>query len=211
MRTGAGSAPIRSAAAASSDQAGAAFFAARPRSGSSGRTLDGYCFRGRRAASARDRPLARRQPFRSWKASHRRLSARFDRPAICPLAGNRPAKSCAMLSPMAARCLLVDDSTDFLEAASKLLVAQGLAVAGVASTSAEALARVRELEPDVAIVDVDLNDESGIDLAWRLASTSDGPTRTILTSARSEADLAEVVAVTPVLGFTPKDELSGDL
>jgi CheY-like chemotaxis protein len=112
---------------------------------------------------------------------------------------------------MALRCLLVDDSSRFLEAASKLLVRQGLAVAGVASTSAEALARVRELEPDVTIVDVDLNGESGFELAWQLAATSDGPPpRTILTSTHSESDLAELVAVTPVLGFTSKNELSAD-
>jgi CheY-like chemotaxis protein len=112
---------------------------------------------------------------------------------------------------MALRCLLVDDSSRFLEAASKLLAGQGLAVAGVASTSAEALARVRELEPDVTIVDVDLNGESGFDLAWQLAATSDGPpTRTILTSTHSESDLAELVAITPVLGFTTKHELSAD-
>jgi CheY-like chemotaxis protein len=108
-------------------------------------------------------------------------------------------------------CLLVDDSSRFLEAASKLLVRQGVAVAGVASTSAEAVQRVRELEPDVTIVDVDLNGESGFDLAWQLAATSgEPPTRTILTSTHSESDLAELIAVTPVLGFTTKDELSGD-
>src|SRR5438132_14176852 len=75
---------------------------------------------------------------------------------------------------MGINCFLVDDSTPFLEAASKLLEAQGLAVVGVATTSAEALARVRELEPDVTIVDVDLNGESGFDLAWQLAAA---PTR----------------------------------
>jgi CheY-like chemotaxis protein len=112
---------------------------------------------------------------------------------------------------MALRCLLVDDSTHFLEAASRLLEAQGLAVVAVASTSAEALARVRELEPDVTIVDVDLSGESGFDLAWQLAATSDGvSTSTILTSTRSESDLAELVGVTPVLGFISKNELSAD-
>jgi CheY-like chemotaxis protein len=119
--------------------------------------------------------------------------------------------SSGILWGMALRCVLVDDSRHFLEAASKLLVGEGLAVAGVASTSAEALTRVRELEPDVAIVDVDLNGESGFELAWQLAATSDGaPTRTILTSTRSESDFAELVAVTPVLGFTSKNELSAD-
>jgi len=110
---------------------------------------------------------------------------------------------------MALRCLLVDDSTHFLEAASKLLEAQGLAVVAVASTSAEALARVRELEPDVTIVDIDLNGESGFNVAWQLATNSDGAsTSTILTSTHSESDFAELVATTPVLGFISKDQLS---
>jgi CheY-like chemotaxis protein len=112
---------------------------------------------------------------------------------------------------VALRCLLVDDSEYFLEAASKLLEGQGLDVVGVASTPAEALTRVRELAPDVALVDIDLNGESGFDVAWQLAATSDGsPTRTILTSTRSESELAELVAVTPVLGFVSKNELSAD-
>ena len=102
----------------------------------------------------------------------------------------------------------MDDSTRFLAAASKLLESQGLAVVGVASTSAEALERVRELEPDVTLVDIDLNGESGFDLAWELVTTSDPTPTTILTSTRSESDLAELVAVTPVLGFIAKNELS---
>ena len=111
---------------------------------------------------------------------------------------------------MGLRCLLVDDSPRFLEAASKLLERQGLTV-DVASTSAEALRRVRELEPDVTLVDVDLRGESGFDLVWQLAATSDGASRsTILTSTRSESDLADLVAVTPVLGFITKTELSAD-
>src|SRR5437016_4218651 len=101
---------------------------------------------------------------------------------------------------MALRCVLVDDSTHFLEAASGFLEGQGLAVVGVASTSTEALARVRELEPDLTIVDVNLKGESGFDLAWQLAAASEGASpSTILTSTRSESDLAELVAVTPVL------------
>jgi CheY-like chemotaxis protein len=112
---------------------------------------------------------------------------------------------------MSLRCLLVDDSTRFLAAASKLLTSQGLTVVGVATTRAEAAMQVRELAPDVTIIDVDLNGESGFDLAWELAADSERPTRTILTSTHSELDLAELVAVTPVLGFTTKNELSADV
>jgi two-component system nitrate/nitrite response regulator NarL len=116
-----------------------------------------------------------------------------------------------ILLAMTVRCLLVDDSTHFLEAASKLLERQGLAVVGVASTSSEASARVRELEPDVTIVDINLNGESGFDLAWELAASSDGAsTGTVLTSTRSELDFAELVAVTPALGFISKDKLSAE-
>lgn len=103
----------------------------------------------------------------------------------------------------------MDDSVHFLDAASKLLEGQGLAVAGVATTPAEALARIRELEPDVALVDIELNGESGFDLVWQLAGTSEGPaTRTILMSTHSESDFADLVAVTPVLGFISKNDLS---
>jgi CheY-like chemotaxis protein len=112
---------------------------------------------------------------------------------------------------MGLSCLLVDDSPRFLAAASKLLAGQGLTVAGVAASPAEALVRVHELVPDVTIVDVDLGGESGFDLAWQLAAASDQPTRTILTSTHSESDFAELVAVTPVLGYTTKDELSADV
>jgi CheY-like chemotaxis protein len=90
-----------------------------------------------------------------------------------------------------------------------LLEGQGIEIVGTASTSTEALARVRELEPEVTMVDVNLGEESGFDLAWKLAAISDeAPTSTILTSTRGESDLAELVAVTPVLGFISKSELS---
>src|SRR5256885_3302608 len=115
--------------------------------------------------------------------------------------------SSGMLLEVDLRCLLVDDSAPFLGAASKALEGQGFEVVATASTSTEALARVRELEPDVTIVDVNLDEESGFDLAWALAL--DGtPTRTILTSTLGESDLAELLAVTPVLGFISKNELS---
>jgi DNA-binding NarL/FixJ family response regulator len=105
----------------------------------------------------------------------------------------------------------VDDSTHFLEAASKLLESGGMDVVGVASTVAEALGRVRELEPDVTIVDIDLKGESGFDLAWRLAAAADeSPTSIILTSTHAESDLAALIAVTPALGFIAKNALSAE-
>ena len=110
---------------------------------------------------------------------------------------------------MPLRCLLVDDSDAFLEAASVLLERQGLTVAGVASNSAEALLQTRALRPDVILVDVGLGDESGFDLARLLAQDGDdGTAPVIMISARAETDYTELIAESPAAGFLPKAELS---
>jgi CheY-like chemotaxis protein len=110
---------------------------------------------------------------------------------------------------MTTTLLLVDDSPHFLDAARALLEREGLTVVGVASTSAEAISRVRELQPDVTLVDIDLGAESGLDLARRLSDT-DGQQSplVILISAYPEGDVAELVADTPAIGFLAKSELS---
>ncbi len=109
---------------------------------------------------------------------------------------------------MAARCLIVDDDPRFLEAARTLLEREGLTVAGVASTSAEALRETETLRPDILLVDVSLGDESGFDLARRLLADHDRRATVILISTRSEADLVDLIALSPAAGFLSKSELS---
>ncbi len=48
------------------------------------------------------------------------------------------------------RCLLVDGNDAFLKAASVLLEREGMTVAGVASTSADALRQAQALRPAVS-------------------------------------------------------------
>ena len=128
-------------------------------------------------------------------------------PASCNAA---PARACQP-SRMPLRCLLVDDSDAFLEAASVLLERQGLTVAGVASNSAEALRQTRVLRPDVILVDVGLGEESGFDLAQMLAQDGDdGTAPVIMISARAETDYTELIAESPAAGFLPKAELSAE-
>jgi DNA-binding NarL/FixJ family response regulator len=105
------------------------------------------------------------------------------------------------------RCLLVDDNDAFLEAASVLLQRQGMTVAGVASTSAEALGLARVLRPDIILVDIGLGDESGFDLA-RLLARDDLGAGVILISTGAEADYADLIAESPAAGFLAKSELS---
>lgn len=110
---------------------------------------------------------------------------------------------------MRLRCVIVDDNEYFLAAARDLLEREGIAVVGVASTAAEALRRVAELEPELALVDIDLGGESGLDLARRLAETSDPTvTRVILISAHAQADFEELIAASPAAGFVAKADLS---
>ena len=107
------------------------------------------------------------------------------------------------------RCLIVDDSPRFLDAARGLLERQGITVVGVASNSAEALQRAQELRPDVMLLDIDLGGESGLELARRLHQQADlAGSALILISTHSEQDYAELIAASPAVGFLPKTALS---
>jgi DNA-binding NarL/FixJ family response regulator len=108
---------------------------------------------------------------------------------------------------MCRRCLLVDDNQGYLSEARDLLQRQGMSVVGVASNSGDALAIAASDRPDVALVDVDLGAESGLDVARALAM-SDEPVRVILISAYAEKDLCELLDDTPAVGFLPKSVVS---
>lgn len=112
---------------------------------------------------------------------------------------------------MTLRCLIVDDSPRFLDAARGLLERQGLMVVGVASSGAEAVERATELRPDVALLDIDLGGESGFDVARRLSrEASLASTRVILISTHAEQDYTDLIVTSPVVGFLSKSGLSGD-
>ena len=106
------------------------------------------------------------------------------------------------------RCLIVDDNSLFLEGAADLLRREGLEVVGVASNGEEAIRLVTELQPDVTLVDVDLGDEDGLEVARQLSDTSAVHSQVILISTHSEDDLAHLIATSPALGFVPKTRLS---
>jgi DNA-binding NarL/FixJ family response regulator len=103
----------------------------------------------------------------------------------------------------------VDDNESFLDAAAVLLRREHVTVVGVASTAQVALTLTEQLAPDVILVDINLGDESGFDLAERLDDRNDG-SRVILISTHAEADLADLIAASPALGFLPKSDLSAE-
>jgi CheY-like chemotaxis protein len=107
------------------------------------------------------------------------------------------------------RCLIVDDSADFADAARRLLERDGIMVVGVATASAEALACVEELRPDVVLVDVNLGQENGFDLAEELhRSGLAASSPVILISTHAEQEFADLIAASPAIGFLAKFALT---
>jgi CheY-like chemotaxis protein len=111
---------------------------------------------------------------------------------------------------MAVTALIVDDNAEFLGAARSLLEREGISVVGVASTSAAALRLVEEHDPDVVLVDIDLGDESGFDLAEHLSPAPGRRSLVILISADVEADLEDLIDASAAIGFLSKSRLSAN-
>jgi DNA-binding NarL/FixJ family response regulator len=105
------------------------------------------------------------------------------------------------------RCVIVDDSAAFVDAARSLLEHQGVSVVGAASTSLEALRLVAELRPDVTLVDINLGAESGFELTEQI-HRDERTAPVILISTHTEQDYADMVAASPALGFVGKSALS---
>src|ERR1700754_4544686 len=126
-----------------------------------------------------------------------------------PASHNAAATDRGQSDRMPLRCLLVDDSDAFIETASLLLEREGLTVAGVASSIAEALQQARALQADLILVDIGLGRESGLVLTLLLAPDGRGATAdVILISAGAEAAYTELIAESPAAGFLAKSELS---
>jgi DNA-binding NarL/FixJ family response regulator len=120
------------------------------------------------------------------------------------------------MAATAARCddrrmptvLIVDDHAGFRRRARALLEADGFDVVGEAESGDEALAACAELHPELVLLDVQLPDVDGFEVARRLHGVNGG-VAIVLTSSRDRSDFGSLVAESPVLGFVPKGELSG--
>jgi DNA-binding NarL/FixJ family response regulator len=107
-----------------------------------------------------------------------------------------------------ATVLIVDDHPSFRATARAILEADGFEVVGEAEDGASAVVAVQELHPDVVLLDVQLPDTDGFDVAQTLDGNGWMPT-IVLTSSRDAADFGPLVAQCGARGFIPKAELSG--
>src|SRR6266511_3923932 len=101
--------------------------------------------------------------------------------------------------------LIVDDHPGFRGRARAVLQAEGF---GVVGDGAAAIQAVRALRPDVVLLDIQLPDMNGFQVAERLRGDGAGGV-VVLISSRDAADYGTRVSSSPVAGFLAKADLSG--
>jgi DNA-binding NarL/FixJ family response regulator len=109
---------------------------------------------------------------------------------------------------MSRTALIVDDHRLFRASARMLLESEGFDVVGEAADGAEAVVETVRLRPDVVVLDVQLPDTTGFEVA-RSLSDSGLSCQVVLVSSRHASEYGDLVHLSGVLGFIAKDELSG--
>ena len=103
--------------------------------------------------------------------------------------------------PVRVTVVIVDDFAGFRRSARALLEDDGFDVVGEAADG--------RLRPAVVLLDVQLPDLDGFEVAARLASASDPPI-VVLVSTRDAGAYTARLAASPARGFIAKAELSGE-
>ncbi|MCI0632938.1 MAG: response regulator [Actinobacteria bacterium] len=109
---------------------------------------------------------------------------------------------------MARTVLLVDDHPGFRAQARILLASVGFQVVAEADDASAALAAERVFRPEVVLLDIQLPDGNGFDVARAILDGRDPPA-VILISSREAADYGTRIGRSGVRGFISKAELSG--
>jgi len=104
--------------------------------------------------------------------------------------------------------LIVDDHPTFRATARMLLEAEGYNVVGEAPDGVSAISAAHDLHPDLVLLDVNLPDLDGFQVARRITAASGAPA-VVLVSSRDSSDFGPLVATSGARGFIAKGELSG--
>ena len=104
--------------------------------------------------------------------------------------------------------LIVDDHPSFRSSAHAILEADGFQVVGEVSDGASALEEAARLRPEIVLLDVQLPDVDGFEVARRLCANGNSPA-VVLVSSRDAADYGDLIPACGARGFVPKGELSG--
>ncbi len=109
------------------------------------------------------------------------------------------------------RVLLVDDHDLFRTGLRNLLLEQGgLGVVGEASDGAEAVRMVRELAPDVVVMDLNMPTMSGVEATRHITALSPLTRVIVLTISEDDADVMDAI-VAGACGYLLKDASISDV
>jgi len=167
------------------------------------RDFSGRMVRRRSAVQARQRNVS----GRAWTRLDRQVAAIALDCSVVALM--RPVEVACDSSRMRLSVLIVDDHAAFRSAARVLLEAEGFRVLGEAADGASALEAAGELRPDVVLLDVQLPDLNGFDVADRLVA-ADRPPAVVFVSSRSVSSFRWRLASNPAWSFIAKSDLSGE-
>ena len=105
------------------------------------------------------------------------------------------------------RVLLIDDHAGFRANARRALTAAGLDVVGTAEDGGSGLRAVRELHPDVVLLDIGLPDISGLEVA-RVLHDESPALPIVLISTHDAEDFEQLARTNGAVGFLTKQDLS---
>jgi DNA-binding NarL/FixJ family response regulator len=108
---------------------------------------------------------------------------------------------------VSSRVLIVDDHPSFRAIARAVLSAGGFLIVGEAADAASALTAARDLRPDCVLLDVQLGEADGFEVADALADEAGAPV-VVLTSRRDVREIQPLVEASAARGFIPKESLS---
>jgi DNA-binding NarL/FixJ family response regulator len=110
---------------------------------------------------------------------------------------------------MSTTVVIVDDHAPFRSLARSLLQGQGYTVIGEANDGASAVSEVRRLHPELVLLDIQLPDTDGFEVARQLAAEGNRAA-IVLISSRDASEYRRRLAETTARGFIAKSDLSGD-
>jgi DNA-binding NarL/FixJ family response regulator len=105
------------------------------------------------------------------------------------------------------RVLVVDDHPSFRRCAQRLLAEEGFEVVGEAEDGATAVSLAAELAPDFVLLDIQLPDVDGFEVASRLLEEEPGLPIVLVSSRDRDAYEARIEA-SGARGFVAKTDLS---
>lgn len=109
---------------------------------------------------------------------------------------------------MGSTVLIVDDHPPFLRQARRMLEEEGFVVVGMASDGTSAVEQALALRPDIVLLDVQLPDIDGFEVARRLVDAQ-VHAAIVLTSARAAQEFGGAAANTSADAFIAKADLTG--